>query len=98
MNRTADTAAPLPAPDSSTSRAIAAAQAFDGIVGILVLRPRRRLGPRLVERALDGVVHVGRNRMIAPQPAHHLRQDGAALPLAVPADAPRIVQVVAFVA
>ena len=38
---------------------------------------------RLLERALDRVVDVRRHRMVAPQPAHHVRQDRAALLLAV---------------
>ena len=36
--------------------------------------------------------------MVAPQPAHHVGEDGAAVLLAVPADAPLIVEVVALVA
>ena len=49
--------------------------------------------------AIEGsssVVRVGRDRLVAPQPAHHLREDRATLLLAVIADAPGVVQVVAF--
>src|SRR5262249_35369363 len=53
------------------------------------------LGGR-VERPFLFIVGIDRAWVIAPQPAHHLRQNGSALLLAVQADAPRVVHVVFF--
>ena len=51
---------------------------------------------RPIEPPLDHVVHVGRDRVIPPQPAHHVRKNRAAVLLAVAADSPLEVEVVAF--
>src|SRR5437870_12925756 len=52
---------------------------------------------RLAETALHHVLRIRGNRAIAPQPAHHLRQDRAAHFLAVEVHAPRVVHVIALV-
>src|SRR5262245_48427864 len=52
---------------------------------------------RIVEAALDRVVRVGGDAVIAPEPAHHIGKDRAPLLLSVAADAPRVVQIVALV-
>src|SRR5687768_883612 len=55
-----------------------------------------RLCRRAAERTLVGVARVYRHRLIAPQPAHHFRQDRSALLLAMQADPEGVVDVVTF--
>src|SRR3954468_13945526 len=47
-----------------------------------------------IERALDCIVDIGRDRVVAPEPTHHVRKNRAALLLTVLADAPLIIEVV----
>src|SRR5580658_6745221 len=49
---------------------------------------------RLAERPLHHVVRIGGDRAVAPQPSHHLRQDGSAVFLTVQIHAPCVVHVV----
>src|SRR5262249_12574424 len=63
----------------------------------VLLATRPSLRRRLVEGSLDRVIGIGRNRLIAPQPSQHVRQNGAALFLTVLADAPGVIDVVALV-
>ena len=51
---------------------------------------------RAIKGAFDFVVRVGGDGVVAPEPAEHFGQDGAALFLSVQADAPGVVDVVAF--
>src|SRR5882672_7024578 len=46
---------------------------------------------RMAEGTLHRVIRVGGNGLVAPEPAHHFREDRPALLLAVIADAPRVV-------
>src|ERR1700730_8103118 len=61
------------------------------------VRRQLLLLPGLVERPLDRVVDIGRDRMIPPEPSHHLGQNRSAHSLAVSVHAPRVVHVVALV-
>src|SRR5687767_5580734 len=61
------------------------------------LRSQQSLsGSWLAESTLGHVVRVGRHWSIPPQPAHHLRHDGAAELLPVLIHAPGVVPVVTF--
>src|SRR5215207_3849211 len=89
------TASPAPAPDRCrrrvtyrTARCVWAAAAL--VAPASVPRGRRP------HRSLGGITRVGGDRMVAPEPAHHLRQNGAAHRLAVTVHAPGIVDVVAL--
>src|SRR5215467_5363733 len=52
--------------------------------------------PGRAERSLDRIVHVCRDRVIAPEPAHHLGKHRTSHALAVRVHAPRVVHVVAL--
>src|SRR6266540_1659563 len=68
-----------------------------GIRNYKVSLSRHLLRRGIVERTLHRVVGIGGNRMVAPQPTHHVRQDRAPLLLTVPPDPPGVIEVVALV-
>src|SRR5262245_46845844 len=83
--------------------------AFSSIVDSASLRTGRTRGleidssgrsffrGRLVECAFHRVFRIRRDGVIAPEPAHHVREDRGALFLSVPPDPPRVIEVVALV-
>src|SRR5262249_40086429 len=71
----------------SISRSNPSLQAPDKAV---LLLPERRLA----ESALHHIVRIGRNRAVAPEPAHHLRHDRAPELLAVQVHPPGIVDII----
>src|SRR5512141_2144112 len=63
---------------------------LDGILSL------GRFRARPAERPFHVVLRVGGDRFVAPQPAQHVREDRAAVLLAVTADAPLVTQVVSL--
>src|SRR4051794_14117019 len=61
---------------------------------VLLRRFSGLLARGLAEAALHHILGIGVHRAIAPEPAHHLRQNHAAEFLAVEVHAPRVIHVV----